>query len=92
MGQFENSIKKMLTHTFLEHGIIAVQNPLNTMLYKFDRIKHYAGSVTYDIRNFMAKNADRLDRELSVAMFECQHPLLRVLFPEGETPRPEAGS
>ena len=29
------------------------------------RIKHYAGSVTYSVEGFVAKNSDLLERDLS---------------------------
>ena len=48
------------------------------------RIKHFVGAVSYDCREFVSRNRDLLDRNLSQAMFECQHPLLKVLFPEGK--------
>ena len=48
------------------------------------RIKHYGRTVTYDVRDFVSRNRDALDRELSQAMYECDHPILKVLFPEGK--------
>lgn len=48
------------------------------------RIRHFAGSVTYDSRDFVVRNMDSLHRDLSTAMYESDHPLLKVLFPEGE--------
>ena len=50
----------------------------------FFRIKHFGGVVTYDSRDFVERNRDALDRELSQAMYECDHPILKVLFPEGK--------
>ena len=41
--------------------------------------------MTYDSRDFVERNRDALDRELSQAMYECDHPILKVLFPEGES-------
>lgn len=49
----------------------------------FFRLKHYAGSVTYNVTGFVEKNVDFVPRDLSKAMFECSHPLLKSLFPEG---------
>jgi myosin heavy subunit len=49
----------------------------------FFRIKHFAGSVTYNVEGFLAKNNDILEADLSRFMFNCQHPLLKLLFPEG---------
>ena len=40
--------------------------------------------MTYDSRDFVCRNRDALDRELSQAMYECDHPILKVLFPEGK--------
>ena len=40
--------------------------------------------MTYDSRDFVSRNRDALDRELSQAMYECDHPILKVLFPEGK--------
>ena len=48
------------------------------------RIKHFGGPVTYDSRDFVSRNRDALDRELSQAMYECDHPILKVLLPEGK--------
>ena len=49
------------------------------------RIKHFAGTVKYDARDFVIRNLDSLDKDLSMAMYACNHPLLKVLFPEGKT-------
>ena len=51
------------------------------------RIKHYAGSVTYSVEGFVAKNSDLLERDLSAVMFQSEHPLLKTLFPEGNMKR-----
>ena len=40
--------------------------------------------MTYDSRDFVERNRDALDRELSQAMYECDHPILKVLFTEGK--------
>ena len=47
------------------------------------RLKHYAGSVTYTVTGFVDKNNDLLFRDLSQAMYRCNHPILKELFPEG---------
>lgn len=39
--------------------------------------------VTYKVEGFMDKNNDLLFRDLSQAMFQCTHHLLKILFPEG---------
>lgn len=51
------------------------------------RIKHYAGLVTYDAKDFVDRNSDILDRDLCRAMFLCDHKLLKDLFPEGNPRR-----
>ncbi|KAL5009512.1 hypothetical protein ScPMuIL_011817 [Solemya velum] len=51
--------------------------------YDAFRLKHYAGNVTYRVEGFIDKNNDLLFRDLSEAMFLCQHPFLKKLFPEG---------
>ncbi len=52
--------------------------------FPFDSIKHFGGPVTYNAEDFISRNLDALDKDLSRAMFECEHPLLKVFFPEGE--------
>ncbi|GJQ73930.1 Myo1C [Trypoxylus dichotomus] len=51
------------------------------------QIRHFAGSVTYTVRGFVEKNRDQLPRELSRAMFRCDHTLMQSLFPEGNPKR-----
>ncbi|KAF6206264.1 hypothetical protein GE061_017493, partial [Apolygus lucorum] len=51
------------------------------------RLKHFAGTVTYDIRGFLDKNIDYVPRDLSQAMYHSSHPLLKSLFPEGNPKR-----
>ncbi|XP_070536547.1 unconventional myosin-Ib-like [Ptychodera flava] len=48
------------------------------------RLKHYAGDVTYNVNGFIDKNNDLLFRDLSQAMYKCDHLLLKKLFPEGD--------
>ncbi|CAL1536218.1 unnamed protein product [Lymnaea stagnalis] len=48
------------------------------------RLRHYAGNVLYKISGFLDKNNDLLFRDLSQAMFQCTHPMLQELFPEGK--------
>lgn len=51
------------------------------------RIRHFAGTVTYSVGDFVQKNTDFLPRELSRAMFRCDHSLMPQLFPEGNPKR-----
>lgn len=51
------------------------------------RLKHFAGTVTYNVKGFVDKNRDVLSRDLSQAMYNCSHPLLKTLFPEGNPKR-----
>ena len=37
------------------------------------RIKHYAGSVTYSVEGFVAKNSDLLERDLSAVIIRSQY-------------------
>ncbi|XP_045467548.1 unconventional myosin-Ia [Harmonia axyridis] len=51
------------------------------------QIRHFAGTVTYSVGDFVQKNTDFLPRELSRAMFRCDHSLMPQLFPEGNPKR-----
>ncbi|XP_054257245.1 unconventional myosin-Ib-like, partial [Macrosteles quadrilineatus] len=51
------------------------------------RLRHFAGTVTYNVTGFIEKNNDFLPRDISMAMHRCQHPLLKTLFPEGNPKR-----
>ncbi|XP_022240517.1 unconventional myosin-Ib-like isoform X3 [Limulus polyphemus] len=59
----------------------------NTLSYQSFRLRHYAGAVTYSVTGFLEKNNDLLYRDLSQAMYNCEHPLLKTLFPEGNPRR-----
>ncbi|XP_076356259.1 myosin 95E isoform X4 [Tachypleus tridentatus] len=59
----------------------------NTLSYQSFRLRHYAGAVTYSVTGFIEKNNDLLYRDLSQAMYNCEHPLLKTLFPEGNPRR-----
>ena len=47
------------------------------------RLLHYAAEVTYGVEGFLEKNRDLLYKSLSQAMYACDRPLLKELFPEG---------
>ncbi|KAJ8930515.1 hypothetical protein NQ314_016677 [Rhamnusium bicolor] len=51
------------------------------------QIRHYAGMVTYKVYGFVEKNRDTLPREVSRAMFRCDHSIMQSLFPEGNPKR-----
>ena len=51
--------------------------------FVYFRIKHYAGSVTYSVRDFIRKNCDVVERHVSCLLYSAHHPLMRTLFPEG---------
>ncbi|KAJ8307514.1 hypothetical protein KUTeg_015598, partial [Tegillarca granosa] len=55
-----------------------------TLAHDVFRLKHYAGNVTYKVEGFIDKNNDLLYRDLSQAMYQCKHHLLKTLFPEGK--------
>ena len=39
--------------------------------------------MTYSVEAFLDKNNDALYRDLSRAMYQCEHQLMKTLFPEG---------
>jgi myosin heavy subunit len=51
------------------------------------RIVHYAGTVTYDVENFLEKNRDTLKDAFKVLMNLSQDPLVKTLLP---MPNPES--
>ncbi|XP_024083277.1 unconventional myosin-Ia isoform X2 [Cimex lectularius] len=51
------------------------------------RLKHFAGTVTYNVKGFIEKNTDHVSRELSQTMHRSEHPMLKSLFPEGNPKR-----
>ncbi|XP_035658684.1 unconventional myosin-Ib-like isoform X2 [Branchiostoma floridae] len=58
-----------------------------TLPYDCFRLRHYAGSVTYNVQGFLDKNNDTLFRGLSQTMFGCDHQLVKKLFPDGNPRR-----
>lgn len=48
---------------------------MNVLLYS---------QVTYVVEGFIDKNNDLLYRDLSQAMYACNHNLIKELFPEGK--------
>ncbi|CAG0922596.1 unnamed protein product, partial [Notodromas monacha] len=51
------------------------------------RVRHFAGNVMYSATGFIEKNCDALPRDLSHAMYRCNHFLLKAMFPEGNPKR-----
>ncbi|CAN8014514.1 unnamed protein product [Ixodes persulcatus] len=47
----------------------------------------WSPQVTYSVVGFIDKNNDHLYRDLSQAMYSCDHPLMKILFPEGNPKR-----
>lgn len=43
-------------------------------------VRHYAGEVTYDINEFIAKNTDNLHDDLLDLMKHSRHPILQAIF------------
>ncbi|XP_072927407.1 unconventional myosin-Ib-like isoform X1 [Hemitrygon akajei] len=62
------------------------------------RVQHYAGKVTYNCAEFIDKNNDLLYRDLSKAMWQAKHTLIKSFFSEGDSKKtllkrpPTAGS
>ncbi|XP_055520518.1 unconventional myosin-Ib-like [Leucoraja erinacea] len=48
------------------------------------RVQHYAGKVTYNVTDFIDKNNDLLYGDLSKAMWQAKHKLIKSLFSEGD--------
>ena len=40
--------------------------------------------VTYDVEGFIDKNNDLLFKDMSQAMYNCDHLFLKEMFPEGK--------
>ncbi|GAB6030643.1 hypothetical protein CHUAL_007499 [Chamberlinius hualienensis] len=63
-------------------------NPSSTPLPDCSfRIRHYAGKVIYSIKGMLEKNNDLLSRDLTCALYQCDHLLIKTLFPEGNPKR-----
>ncbi|KAJ0399326.1 hypothetical protein ATCC90586_000460 [Pythium insidiosum] len=54
-------------------------------------VRHYAGDVTYDVNEFIAKNTDNLHDDLLDLLKRSTHPLLRAMFatPESSSAPPQ---
>lgn len=48
------------------------------------RIRHYAGEVTYSVTGFLDKNKDSLYQDFKRLLFNSNHRMLKVMWPEGE--------
>lgn len=68
-------------------GIIFIGSRINSQLLDYICVCciccTFWHQVTYNVNGFLDKNNDPLFRDLSQAMFQCEHPLLQQLFPEG---------
>ncbi|XP_057294164.1 unconventional myosin-Ia-like [Hydractinia symbiolongicarpus] len=47
------------------------------------KLRHFAGDVTYNVQGFIDKNNDLLFKDMSQAMYKCNHLFLNEMFPEG---------
>ncbi|KAL0271779.1 UNVERIFIED_CONTAM: hypothetical protein PYX00_008773 [Menopon gallinae] len=87
-------LKKMAS-CFSGHSHLEVRRTLqrnfiasdNNLPHNCFRLKHFAGTVTYTVNGFVDKNRDILSRDISQAMYNSSHPLLKTLFPEGNPKR-----
>lgn len=52
--------------------------------FLLNRIRHYAGPVTYSIEGFLEKNSDVLSRTISIGLYQSQLAIVQSLFPEGK--------
>lgn len=48
-----------------------------------NRIRHFAGPVTYSIEGFLEKNSDVLSRNISIGLYQSKLAIVQSLFPEG---------
>jgi len=48
------------------------------------KLKHFAGDVIYNVNGFIDKNNDLLFKDMSQAMYNCDHLFLKEMFPEGD--------
>lgn len=47
------------------------------------RIRHYAGDVTYQIKNFIDKNKDSLYQDFKRLLFNSKNQFVKTMWPEG---------
>lgn len=52
-------------------------------MFRFRRIRHFAGSVQYSINGFLEKNSEFLPRNVSTCLYQSKLPVVQSLFPEG---------
>ncbi|XP_047736684.1 unconventional myosin-Ia [Hyalella azteca] len=95
----EEDLLKLLAKTYAGHPCVDVkpgtssatssrhQHPDNNLPVDAFRIRHFAGSVTYSVKGFLAQNLDELSKDLSHAMHCSHHLFLSSLFPEGNPRR-----
>ena len=57
---------------------LSAHNKILILFYKYLTLQ-----VTYQVEGFIDKNNDLLFKDLSRAMYSCEHALLQTLFPEG---------
>lgn len=50
-------------------------------------IRHFNETVVYSVNGFIEKNTDHIHRNWSHFLYQSDHPLLRMLFPEGNPVR-----
>ncbi|XP_072423152.1 unconventional myosin-Ib-like [Chiloscyllium punctatum] len=101
----EFTFLKKLNQVFSSHQHFESKETMNskfitdtTLTDSCFRVQHYAGRVTYNVTEFLDKNNDLLYRDLSKAMWQAKHKLIKSLFSEGNPSKtllkrpPTAGS
>lgn len=52
--------------------------------FLFLRIRHFGGSVDYNVDGFIEKNSDKIPKHLSSSLFQSKLSIVQNLFPEGK--------